>query len=135
MAQDAHSLGATENEPPPLSEPERPPLTPSKAAKQSKRGIATEVLKVGKGTRHPTEKNRVSVYFALWSSSGQLLERPGTQPEYMEVGGMPGWVEGMKLMVEGEKRRIWIPAKLATKADKTSMGDLIVDIELIEILE
>jgi len=93
------------------------------------------VLKPGAGTRHPKDKDKVSVFFALWKKDGSLIEGPGNQPEYMEVAGMPGWVEGMKLMVPGEKRRIWIPAKLATvPGKKESMGDVIVDLELVEIL-
>jgi peptidylprolyl isomerase len=47
---------------------------------------------------------------------------------------IPGWREGVQLMVKGEKRRLWIPAKLAYEgvADRPQ-GMLVFDVELLEI--
>jgi peptidylprolyl isomerase len=48
-----------------------------------------------------------------------------------------GWTEGLQLMVEGEVRRFWIPAKLAygdkPPADAPA-GMLVFDIELLKII-
>jgi peptidylprolyl isomerase len=50
---------------------------------------------------------------------------------------IPGWTEALKLMVPGEKRRLWIPGKLAY-GDSPRMGapagDLTFDVELLEII-
>jgi len=48
---------------------------------------------------------------------------------------IPGWTEGVQMMVEGEKRRFWIPARLAYEGfpDKPQ-GTLVFDIELIRIV-
>ena len=49
---------------------------------------------------------------------------------------IPGWAEGVQLMVEGEKRRFWIPAKLAygdTPRGGAPAGTLVFDVELIKI--
>ena len=47
---------------------------------------------------------------------------------------IPGWTEGVQMMVEGEKRRFWIPAKLAYESDPSRpQGMLVFDIELIRI--
>ena len=51
---------------------------------------------------------------------------------------IPGWIEGLQLMVVGEKRRLWIPAKLAY-GERRAMpgapaGDLVFDVELVEII-
>jgi peptidylprolyl isomerase len=43
-----------------------------------------------------------------------------------------GWTEGVQLMVVGEKRRFWIPEKLAYKgAQGAPQGMLVFDVELI----
>jgi peptidylprolyl isomerase len=51
-------------------------------------------------------------------------------------GVIPGWTEGVQLMVVGEKRRFWIPSTLAY-GDHPRMGQpagaLTFDIELLEI--
>jgi peptidylprolyl isomerase len=48
---------------------------------------------------------------------------------------IPGWTEGVQMMVEGEKRRFGIPAKLAYDGDPGSpQGMLVFDIELIRII-
>jgi peptidylprolyl isomerase len=46
---------------------------------------------------------------------------------------IPGWTEGVQLMVEGEKRRFWIPESLAYAGQGPIFGDLVFDIELIKI--
>jgi FKBP-type peptidyl-prolyl cis-trans isomerase len=47
---------------------------------------------------------------------------------------IPGWTEGLQMMVEGEKRRFWIPESLAYngQAGKPA-GMLVFDVELIRI--
>jgi hypothetical protein len=47
---------------------------------------------------------------------------------------VPGWTEALQLMVEGEKRRIWVPEKLAY-AGKPGMpaGMLVFEVELVKI--
>lgn len=51
---------------------------------------------------------------------------------------IPGWTEGVQLMLVGEKRRFWIPANLAygeqPKRPGAPAGDLIFDIELLKVI-
>jgi len=45
-----------------------------------------------------------------------------------------GWTEGLQLMVVGEKRRFWIPAKLAYETmPSRPQGMLVFDIELLAV--
>ncbi|MGB5296177.1 MAG: FKBP-type peptidyl-prolyl cis-trans isomerase, partial [Thermoanaerobaculia bacterium] len=45
-----------------------------------------------------------------------------------------GWTEGVQLMVVGEKRRFWIPEKLAYGGEPGKpAGNLVFDVELISI--
>jgi peptidylprolyl isomerase len=46
---------------------------------------------------------------------------------------IPGWTEGVQMMVEGEKRRFWIPASLAYEGRQGPQGMLVFDIELLRI--
>jgi peptidylprolyl isomerase len=57
------------------------------------------------------------------------------EPATFNVDGViPGWTEALQLMVEGEKRRIWIPEKLAyAGAPGAPQGMLVFDVELIRI--
>ena len=46
-----------------------------------------------------------------------------------------GWTEGLQMMVEGEKRRFWIPESLAYKGQAGSpKGMLVFEVELIKIM-
>jgi peptidylprolyl isomerase len=50
---------------------------------------------------------------------------------------IPGWTEGVQLMVGGEKRRFWIPANLAYGSNPppgAPAGMLVFDVELLDIL-
>jgi len=46
---------------------------------------------------------------------------------------IPGWTEGIQLMVEGEKVRFWIPENLAYQGKQAPYGMLVFDVELIRI--
>jgi FKBP-type peptidyl-prolyl cis-trans isomerase len=53
-------------------------------------------------------------------------------------GVIKGWTEGLQLMVEGEKRRFWIPANLAygeNPGGGRPGGLLVFDVELIKIVK
>lgn len=111
-------------------------------AEKTASGLATKVLTKGTGTAHPKEIDIVKVELSLWSADGQLLQStaqsgaPAEVPlDQMRIGG---FAEGLKLMVVGEKRRLWIPAKLAF-GDNPPPGaptdGLVVDAELLGIKE
>ena len=55
-------------------------------------------------------------------------------PTFTLNGVIPGWTEGLQLMVEGEKRRFWIPVDLAYKGQPGApAGMLVFDVELLKI--
>jgi peptidylprolyl isomerase len=101
-------------------------------------GLASKVLKAGTGTVHPVPTDRVKVHYSGWTTDGKLFDssvsrgRPIVFPLNRVIAG---WTEGVGLMVVGETRRLWIPAKLAYEGhpDKPQ-GMLVFDVELLDIL-
>eukprot|EP00930_Biecheleria_cincta_P037478 TRINITY_DN25733_c0_g1_i1.p1 TRINITY_DN25733_c0_g1~~TRINITY_DN25733_c0_g1_i1.p1 ORF type:complete len:355 (+),score=58.42 TRINITY_DN25733_c0_g1_i1:34-1065(+) len=79
-------------------------------------GLAYKVLKSGSGTQRPTADTNVTALYNGWSKNGDLVLSTsfGAQETFLvkEVP-IPGLLEGLQLMVAGETRRFWIPAKLA----------------------
>lgn len=104
-------------------------------------GLQYLVLKEGTGTVHPSATSQVKVHY-----QGTLLD--GTEFDSSYKRGEPisfklnqvikGWQEGLQLMVEGEKVRLFIPYDIAY--GKSGSGPipagatLIFDVELIDIL-
>jgi peptidylprolyl isomerase len=111
--------------------------TPPADAIVTASGLETKVVQPGTGKDHPRDQDEVQVNYALWKRNGQSVDR-SAQPFTTLVSKMfPGWAEGVKLMVAGEKRRIWVPAKLAygkTPANGLPAGDLTVEVELVELV-
>ena len=101
-------------------------------------GLASKVLQAGTGTDHPQPTDMVKVHYSGWTTDGKLFDssvgrgRPAVYPLNRMIAG---WIEGVGLMVVGEKRRLWIPAKLAYEgyANKPQ-GMLVFDVELLDIL-
>ena len=58
------------------------------------------------------------------------------QPARFPLGRViAGWTEGVQLMVEGERRRFWIPEKLAYQGRPGApAGMLVFDVELLKVL-
>jgi FKBP-type peptidyl-prolyl cis-trans isomerase len=127
---------------PTTSAPPAPPdvgAAPADAVK-SATGLATKVLSTGTGKDHPGQYDNVKVQYTGWTRTGQMFDSTTTkgEPATLGVDGLiAGWTEGLQLMVVGEKRRMWIPAALAygRRAPPGSpAGDLVIDVELLDIL-
>jgi FKBP-type peptidyl-prolyl cis-trans isomerase len=98
----------------PTKAPEDVQRAPADASRTGS-GLSYRILKRGSGTRHPGPTSSVTVHYSGWTTD------------------IPGWTEGVQLMVEGEKRRFWIPESLAYAGAGPVSGDLVFDIELLKI--
>jgi FKBP-type peptidyl-prolyl cis-trans isomerase len=112
---------------------------PPSDAQRTASGLASKVLKAGTGTTHPKASSRVRVHYTGWTTDGQMFDSSVKRGEPIVFGlrqVIPGWTEGVQLMVPGEKRRFWIPVELAYRNEPGSpQGMLVFDIELIDVLE
>ena len=100
-------------------------------------GLAYRILRRGSGTRRPTQFSRVNVNYTGWTTDGKMFDSTvaRNQPATLSLDDViRGWTEGVQLMVEGERRRFWVPQDLAYKGEAGSpRGMLVFDIELIKI--
>jgi len=102
-------------------------------------GLASRKLSDGTGSAHPTKQDMVTVHYSGWTTDGNLFDSSvlrGQPATFALSGVIAGWTEGVQLMVEGEKRRFWIPAKLAYGENPQGgapAGTLVFDVELIKI--
>lgn len=109
---------------------------PPADAKRTSSGLAYKVLTPGTGTRHPTKVDEVTVHYTGWTTDGKMFDssvargQPSTFPLDHVI---PGWTEGVQLMVEGETMRFWIPERLAYQGKQPPFGTLVFDVQLIHI--
>ena len=101
-------------------------------------GLASKVLQPGTGSDHPLATDKVKVHYTGWTTDGKMFDSSVARgrPALFELDKViAGWTEGVQLMVEGEKRRLWIPEQLAYRgtAGKPA-GMLVFDVELLDIL-
>jgi FKBP-type peptidyl-prolyl cis-trans isomerase len=112
---------------------------PPADALTTRTGLKSKVLKAGSGREHPSSTDRVLVNYAGWTLDGQMFDNSYSRGEPTAFGVdevIPGWTEGLQLMVEGERRRLWIPAKLAygeAPRPGAPAGPLVFDVELLQI--
>jgi peptidylprolyl isomerase len=103
-------------------------------------GLQHLQLKTGSGTAHPNATDRVTVHYHGTLIDGTVFDSSVERNEPATFGlnqVIPGWTEGVQLMVVGEKIRFFIPSSLAygnrnsgpIKAGST----LIFDVELLAI--
>jgi peptidylprolyl isomerase len=131
--------------PPPV--PTKPPGIPAPPdvaqppadAEKTASGLASKVITPGTGKVHPGPQDKVTVQYTGWTKGGEMFDTSTTRPTPISFGldqVIPGWTEGLQLMVLGEKRRLWIPSKLAygdTPRGGAPSGDLTFDVELVDI--
>ena len=99
-------------------------------------GLASKVVRKGNGKRHPTASSRVTVHYTGWTPDGKMFDSSRTRGEPTTFGldqVIPGWTEGLQLMVTGEVRRFWIPGRLAYDGIGGSgpRGMLVFEVELL----
>lgn len=102
-------------------------------------GLASRLLEKGTGETKPKATDLVTVHYSGWTTDGKLFDssvKRGQPTSFPLNGVIAGWTEGLQLMVEGEKRRFWIPAKMAYGENPGAgypAGTLVFDVELIRI--
>lgn len=113
---------------------------PPADAVRTSSGLASKVLQVGMSNSRPGPRNNVRVHYTGWTTDGVMFDSSVARNEPAEFGVsdvIPGWTEGLQLMVVGEKRRFWIPGNLAydvpgSRPDAPK-GMLVFDVELLAV--
>ncbi len=126
--------------------PEPPPVpadvaAPPADATKTESGLAIKFLSersAREGRMRPGPISLVQVHYTGWTTDGKMFDssvtrgRPAMFPLNRVIAG---WTEGLQLMTEDEKARIWVPEELAYKgmAGKPA-GMLVFDVELIKVM-
>jgi peptidylprolyl isomerase len=106
-------------------------------------GLQYLILQGGSGTEHPAASDQVRVHYEGKLLDGTVFDSSVKRDKPISIGlnqVIKGWIEGVKLMVVGEKTRFFIPADMAY-GDKGAGSDipggstLIFDVELLGINE
>ena len=88
----------------------------------------------------PAPEDTVKVHYTGWTKDGKMFDSSvarGEPTSFRLNQVIKGWTEGLQLMVVGEKRRLWIPARSRTAITRGAWarptGDLVFDVELLDI--
>ena len=103
-------------------------------------GLQYEILTEGKGAS-PSATDKVTVHYQGTTIDGKEFDssyKRGESITFPLNGVIAGWTEGLQLMQEGAKYRLYIPSELAygangAGADIGPNSTLIFDVELIKI--
>ena len=110
---------------------------PPADAQRTPAGVWHKLLKAGTGTTHPTEDDQVVVHYTGWTVDGKLFDSSVVRGQPIRLGlgqVIAGWRDGVRLMVTGETRRLWIPESMAYQGRAGApKGMLVFDVELLEI--
>ncbi|MCB9761439.1 MAG: FKBP-type peptidyl-prolyl cis-trans isomerase [Alphaproteobacteria bacterium] len=102
-------------------------------------GLAYQVLRPGTGVEHPGPRSTVTVHYTGWTADGRRFDSSYGRGEPATFGldqVIPGWTEGVQLMVVGEQTRFWIPPDLAYGYNSSGpTGQLVFDVELLAIVQ
>jgi peptidylprolyl isomerase len=133
---DVELLGIDDKpEPPPPPQVPEDVAAPPADAEVTPSGLASKVLRPGVGTDHPTATSTVTAHYTGWTTDGTMFDSSVVRGEpvaFPLTRVIPGWTEGLQLMVVGEKRRFWIPEELAYNGQAGApQGMLVFDVELI----
>jgi peptidylprolyl isomerase len=113
--------------------------SPPAEAETCASGLVSLRLAPGRGGEPPAAADRVVVHYTGWTTDGKMFDSSvmrGEPAAFALTEVIRGWTEGFQLMVPGEKRRLWIPQRLAYRGEAGKpAGMLVFDVELIAIDE
>lgn len=102
-------------------------------------GLQFEVIEEGSGDK-PTADDQVKVHYTGELISGEVFDSSRERGEPVTFGlnqVIPGWTEGLQLMSEGSRYKLYIPSDLAYgPGGNRGIGPnetLVFDVELLEI--
>lgn len=102
-------------------------------------GLQYEIIEEGDGDT-PTVADQVRVHYTGELISGEVFDSSRERGEPVTFGlnqVIPGWTEGLQLMTEGSRAKLYIPAELAYgPGGNQAIGPnetLVFDVELLEI--
>ncbi|WP_075187457.1 FKBP-type peptidyl-prolyl cis-trans isomerase [Teredinibacter haidensis] len=103
-------------------------------------GLQVLQLQPGTGAVHAKPLDKVKVHYHGTLIDGTVFDSSVDRGEPIEFSlnqVIPGWTEGLQLMVEGEKSRLFIPSNLGygnrNSGQIPAGSTLIFDVELIKI--
>jgi peptidylprolyl isomerase len=113
-------------------------------AERTESGVACIVLRKGTGTEHPAIYDSVKMHQVVWTTDGKMHMNTGNRGGAVEFevtqSVLPGLREAIEAMVEGEKRRCWIPGWLAfgeagatPATDGKPRGTLVYELDLVSL--
>ena len=107
---------------------------------EKRSGLQYQIIVKGEGTAKPESRDQVTVHYHGTFINGDVFDSSldrGRPITFKLNQVMPGWKEGIKLMVIGDNFRFFIPAHLAygkKKFGKIPPGSLLIfEIELLAI--
>ena len=116
----------------------------TKGAITTESGLAYKVINKGKGNTHPKASSTVKVHYTGMLEDGTIFDssvKRGQPVEFPLNRVIPGWTEGVQLMVVGDKWTFIIPGNLAygkrgmPQAGIAPNATLIFEVELLDVLE
>jgi FKBP-type peptidyl-prolyl cis-trans isomerase FklB len=103
-------------------------------------GLQYRVLKTGHGASPKSGEDVVTVTYKGWMINGKVFDQtpPGQTAQFPAGHLIPGWVEALQRMKEGDSWELTIPANLAYGArgagnDIPPNQTLVFDMELIKV--
>jgi len=115
--------------------------SPPADAERDASGVTRKLLARGRGKVHPTLTDYVDLRYAGWERNGNQFEGTPTNAEpgrYAVKELVPGLAGELARMVEGERRRLWVPSALAYGArpsfTNAPKGDVTYEVELVRVI-